>query len=89
LKHLEDCPFTTIGLVVDTSPMDGTALDAVYCGVTALNEDLCCLVGDSGSDDVLVTDVIDENISLDMAIESMYESALALLLQVTLVGWTM
>jgi len=56
---------------VDTSSMDGTALDAVYSGVTTLNEDLCCLVGDSDSDDILVTDVIYENIILDAVIESM------------------
>jgi hypothetical protein len=66
LKHFKDCPFTTVGfevgfdeLLVDASSMDGTALDAVYCGVITLNEDLCCLVGDSGSDDILVADVID------------------------------
>jgi len=78
LKHLEECPFTSVGLevgfeelLVDTSSMDGTALDAVYSGVTTLNEDLCCLVGDSDSDDILVTDVIYENIILDAVIESM------------------
>jgi hypothetical protein len=43
LKHLEECPFTSVGLevgfeelLVDTSSMDGTALDAVYSGVTTL-----------------------------------------------------